>query len=324
MYLVTGGNGYIGSHMCRFLVEAEHKVVNLDNLSTSPKKWVYPESINIQGDISDRDLVADIFQQYPIKGIFHFAGKALVGESEKKPFFYYQENVHKGLQFLETITQYFSGPFIFSSTCASFGMPKSEKIPENHPQEPINSYGRSKLLMEGILKDMARTKKLRVCVLRYFNAAGCSPDGLLGENHDPETHLIPNICLNQLNNKNPIPILGDQYPTPDGTCIRDYIHVLDLAKAHYQGFNYVSEHLGFHDFNLGTENGHSVLEVVKNFEQVIGESVKKLIQPARAGDPPRLISDSSKAKNLLNFKIEYSLKESIQHTYEYLKMKRKK
>jgi UDP-glucose 4-epimerase len=319
MYLVTGGNGYIGSHMCRYLVELGQEVVNIDNWSTSPQSWVYEKSINIKGDISDQNLIEEIFQKYKIKGIFHFAAKAQVGEGEQIPFYYYEENLINTIKFLEAVTKNFNGPFVFSSTCATFGIPIKESLDEQHPQNPINTYGRTKLLVEGVLKDLTRTNKLRVASLRYFNAAGCYPDGKIGENHDPETHLIPNICLNFLNAKNQMKIFGDQYPTPDGTCIRDYIHVLDLAKAHFQAIQLLEKKQGFHDFNLGTENGHSVKEVISAFEKVTGKDLPADVVDARPGDPPRLVSNSSKAQKLLNFKTEYTLEDCIQHNLDYLK-----
>jgi UDP-glucose 4-epimerase len=319
MYLVTGGNGFIGSHMARYLVENGHQVVILDNWSTSVERWVFPQAINVKGDIADQELVKSLFDQYDFKGVFHFAGKALVGESEQHPFFYYQENIIKGLQFFQAVTEKFNGPLVFSSTCASFGIPEHSPISEENHQNPINAYGRSKLIVEHLLRDLARLGKLNVTVLRYFNAAGCSADHQLGEIHDPETHLIPRLCLNFLKGDKKAIIFGNQFETRDGTCIRDYIHVLDLAEAHWLAMKAMEQKQGFFDYNLGTEQGQSVLEVIKTFERVVGESIEKEFTDPRAGDPAALVSDSQKAYIELGFKAKYDLFTCIDNTFHFLK-----
>jgi UDP-glucose 4-epimerase len=324
--LVTGGNGFIGQHMCRFLHEKAIKVHIVDNFSSSPKRELhqYGEYHNV--DISDASRIKKILRDNKIEAVFHFAAKCLVGESQLKPFYYYQENVVKTLSLLDSCVEVGVRKFIFSSTCATFGLSEGNlPLNENHPQKPLNTYGYSKLLMEKIMTDLSSKNLLDVVIFRYFNAAGCSVDGELGENHDPETHLIPNICLNLLNpNLHPLKIFGNDYETRDGTCIRDYIHVLDLVRAHYLALNFLNspEGKGIHDFNLGTESGASNLEVIKVFEEVTGKKVNYSFAPRRPGDPPILVGDSKKVQKILKFTPEFTLSQMILHTWNYFSNKK--
>ncbi len=324
-FVVTGGNGYIGSHLCRYLFNLGHKISIIDNFSTSPKVITHTFGEFFEGEIDDCSLWKKIVSHAPVDGVFHFAAKALVGESEAHPWLYYQANLIKTVNLLQVMNAHGISKIVFSSTCATFGHPVSEFIDESHPQAPVNTYGKSKLWIEQILKDLALKKMMKSVVLRYFNAAGCSPDGVIGENHDPETHLIPNIILSYLTNfKQPLKIFGNQFATPDGTCIRDYIHVEDLIKAHWLAFEYMDKTDDyFSDFNLGTEVGTSNLEMIKTFEQILKTSIPFEFAPARAGDPAKLVARSSKAKNILQFKPEYSIKDCLEHSLNYFKNKRK-
>lgn len=319
-FLVTGGNGYIGSHMCKLLNQLGHNVFIIDNFSTSPKREMHSYGKFFNLDISAGEKVSEVLKENKIDCIFHFAALALVGESQEKPLFYYKENFSKTIELLNSCMSAGVKKFIFSSTCATFGVPETETISENNKQNPINTYGLTKLLMEMSMRDLAAKGMMDFVVFRYFNAAGCSPDGEIGENHDPETHLIPNIVKSHLaGNEIKFQLNGNQYPTRDGSCIRDYIHVHDLAQAHYDGYLYLEKNNGFHDFNLGSESGHSVKEVIAAFENITGSNLSVNIAPPRPGDPPQLVSNSAKAKEVLNFKPIYTLEDSIKHTLNYFR-----
>lgn len=329
-FVVTGGNGYIGSHLCRLLQGMGHQVSIIDNYSSSPSKPTHSYGTFYEAEIDDCSVWKKILSIHPkVDGVFHFAAKALVGESEANPWLYYQANVIKSLNMLQIIVSHKIQHLVFSSTCATFGHPQHLVIDENHPQLPVNTYGKTKLMIEQVLKDLAVKKILKSTVLRYFNAAGCSVDGDIGENHQPETHLIPNIILSYLSGfKVPLKIFGNSFDTQDGTCIRDYIHVEDLVVAHWQAYDYLSGQLPekedyFLDFNLGTEVGTSNLEMIKSFEQVIGKKVPFEFAQARAGDPARLIASSKKAKHILGFSPKYTLQDCLKHSLHYFQNKRK-
>jgi len=319
-YVVTGGNGYIGSHMCKYLSSFGHQVIIIDNHSTSPRENVHDFYDEFQHlDIGDKDKVQTVLEKEKPDALFHFAAKCLVPEGEEKPIYYYRENFSKTLNLMEACIDAGLKKFIFSSTCATFGVPTTDTLAEDHSQNPINTYGHSKKLMELAMRDLAAKGKLDVMVFRYFNAAGCSPDGDIGENHDPETHLIPNLCKAHLSGGEiPFSLFGTNYPTRDGTCIRDYIHVDDLARVHFAGAKFLENNEGFHDYNLGTESGSSVREVVSCFEKVTGSKLALEEKDPRPGDPPSLVANSAKAKRDLDFKCEYSLEDSIRHTLKYL------
>lgn len=316
--LITGGNGFIGSHMCKLMSKQGYQVHIIDNHSTSPEHQVHSYGTFHRFDISDKSQVQKLLNQIKPQAVFHFAARAIVPESEADPILYYNENLVKTIALLESCLKCQVKKFVFSSTCATFGGEGEANLNETTPQFPASTYGKTKLLMEMVMRDIAEKKLMDVIVFRYFNASGCSADAEIGENHIPETHLIPNIIKSYLSKgKSTFKIFGDQYPTPDGTCIRDYIHVEDLVAAHYQGLKFLEKNPGFHDFNLGSEKGYSVKEVVQAFESVIGHSIDKEVMPARAGDPPRLVGDSAKAKKHLSFAPQYSLRQSIEHAWKY-------
>ncbi|MCK5882694.1 MAG: UDP-glucose 4-epimerase GalE [Bacteriovoracaceae bacterium] len=323
--VITGGNGYIGSHMCKLMNKKGFDVHIIDNHSTSPQAPVHKYGTFHHFDIADKKRAIELFNKIRPESIFHFAARAVVPESESNPMLYYNENLVKTISLLESAIEGGVKKFVFSSTCATFGEAGSENISEDTPQNPINTYGRTKLLMEQVMHDLASKDLLDVIVFRYFNAAGSCPEGTIGENHDPESHLIPNIVRAHLSGGlNNFKIFGDKFNTPDGSCVRDYIHVEDLVMAHFEGFNYLDKNHGFHDFNLGSENGYSVKEVVTAFEDITKKELKKEICDPRPGDPPRLVGDSKKARKELNFKPQYNLGQCIAHTLKYLTTKNEK
>ena len=320
-FIVTGGNGYIGSHMCKYLCNQGAAVLVFDNNSTSPKEPTHSYGEFHHLDIVDSEKIREILVGKEVEAIFHFAAKAIVSESQANPLFYYQENFSKTLELLKTSIDLKIKHFIFSSTCATFGIPTTDRISEENLQEPINSYGLSKLMTEKAMRDLCNKELINIACLRYFNAAGCSPEGEIGENHQPETHLIPILCQRYLAGQEEMIIYGDDFETDDGTCIRDYIHVDDLAKAHYQSYLRIKEHKGFHDYNLGSEQGYSVKEVIDTLSELTSKEFKYKVEKRRIGDPPKLVADSSKAKTELGFQAQYNLKDSLSHTLNYLEKK---
>lgn len=316
--VITGGNGYIGSHMCKLMHSKGYQVHIIDNHSTSPDKPVHSYGVFHRFDIADKEKVQALLEKIRPVAVFHFAARAVVPESEADPILYYNENLVKTIALLDSCLKKNVRKFIFSSTCATFKGEGVENLSETTLQAPSNTYGKTKFLMEMVMRDLAQKKLIDVIVFRYFNASGCSPTGDIGENHIPESHLIPSIIKAHLSNgKSTFKIFGDKFPTADGTCIRDYIHVDDLVEAHYQGLKYLQDNAGFHDFNLGSEKGYSVKEVVCAFEEVVGTTLHKEIMEARAGDPPRLVGDSTKAKKHLGFFPKYTLRQSIEHAWKY-------
>lgn len=299
--LVVGGAGYIGSHMCKCLFEAGHRVIVLDNLATGHREAVQWGDL-VVGSLDDRALVADILKSRGIDAVMHFAASSLVGESMLDPFRYYQNNVSATLSLLQVMREQRVDRFIFSSTAAVFGEPESATIAEDHPRRPINPYGKSKLAVEYMLEDAAAAYGLRAVALRYFNAAGADASASIGESHEPESHLIPKLLRKAVGDALDVQIFGTDYPTADGTCIRDYIHVADLADAHLLALEYTAKQAGFHTFNLGNGNGYSVLEVLAAVEQVIGRPLDIPRGPRRAGDPAILVASSEKARDLLGWK----------------------
>lgn len=299
--LVVGGAGYIGSHMCKCLSEAGHRVIVLDNLATGHREAVQWGDL-VVGSLDDRALVADILKSRGIDAVMHFAASSLVGESMLDPFRYYQNNVSATLSLLQVMREQRVDRFIFSSTAAVFGEPESATIAEDHPRRPINPYGKSKLAVEYMLEDAAAAYGLRAVALRYFNAAGADATASIGESHEPESHLIPKLLRKAVGEALDVQIFGTDYPTADGTCIRDYIHVADLADAHLLALEYTAKQPGFHTFNLGNGNGYSVLEVLSAVEQVIGRPLEVPRGPRRAGDPAILVASSAKARELLGWR----------------------
>jgi UDP-glucose 4-epimerase len=311
--LVTGGAGYIGSHAVLALKEAGYRVVVLDNLVYGHLDIV--ETVLdvefVHGDISDRPLLDQLFQTYPIDAVIHFAAYAYVGESVTNPAKYYRNNVVGTLTLLEAMVQAEVFKIVFSSTCASYGNPHQIPIPEDHPQSPINPYGMSKLMVEQILEDFDRAYGLRSVRFRYFNAAGADPHGRLGEDHSPETHLIPLILLTALGQREHITVFGTDYKTPDGTCIRDYIHVSDLADAHILGLKYLLDDGETSVFNLGNGEGFSVKEVITAAREITGLPITVEEGPRRAGDPAILIGSATKARKVLGWDPQYNQIEVI-------------
>lgn len=301
--LVTGGAGYIGSHAVRALRRAGHDPVVFDNLSRGYECLVQGFEL-VRGDIGDRDAV--LRSARGCDAIMHFAAFALVGESVKNPRLYYNNNVEKALVLLNAVLDAGVRQFIFSSTCAVYGVPETVPVIEGAPKEPVNPYGNTKLLIEKALASYSRAYGLRYIALRYFNASGADENGECGELHDPETHLIPN-ALKAVAEGQPLRLFGSDYPTPDGTCIRDYIHVSDLAEAHVAALEYLAQGGESQAMNLGTGHGTSNLQIVDEVERVTGRSVPLEIAPRRPGDPPILFADPTRAARLLGWKAKRDL-----------------
>ncbi|PBJ83550.1 UDP-glucose 4-epimerase GalE [Lysobacteraceae bacterium NML93-0399] len=309
--LVCGGAGYIGSHMVRWLRARDVDVTALDNLSTGHRAAVGDCRL-IEADLLDPTALDRAFASDRFDTVMHFCACSLVGESVLKPLDYYQNNVVGTLNLLQAMGRHGVARLVFSSTAAVFGNPVTERIDESHPKAPINPYGASKLMVERILQDAAAASGLRSVTLRYFNAAGASPDGAIGEAHDPETHLIPNvIAAVRAGGNAPLRIFGDDWPTPDGTCVRDYVHVDDLAQAHWQALTYMDRHPGAHAFNLGNGCGFSVKEVVQAVERVSGQVVPFEVAPRRAGDPAVLVAASDRARAELGWRPAYTQLDDI-------------
>lgn len=318
--LVTGGAGYIGSHTVFLLEKAGYNVVIIDNLVYGHRDLVEStlKAELIVGDISDRQLLDSIFQKYSIDAVIHFAAFAYVGESVTEPRKYYRNNVVGTLTLLEAMVDAGVRSIVFSSTCATYGIPESVPITENQAQKPINPYGASKLMVERILADFDQAYGLQYVIFRYFNAAGAHPDSLLGEDHLPETHLIPLVLQTALGHRDSISVFGTDYPTSDGTCIRDYIHVMDLAQAHVLGVEYLLQGEQSDIFNLSNGNGFSVQEVIQTAREVTGKPIPVKYCPRRPGDPPVLIGSQEKAKQNLGWQVNYpSLFDIIQHAWNW-------
>lgn len=301
--LVTGGAGYIGSHTVRLLASQGRKVVVLDNLVFGHERAIIDPGVElVVGDTGDRVLVSSLFEKHRFDAVVHFAAFAYVGESVTDPLKYYRNNTAEPLVLLDVMRRFDCKVFVFSSTCATYGVPQSLPIRESNPQEPINPYGRSKLMVEWILADCDKAWGLRSACLRYFNASGCSDDGRIGEDHDPETHLIPRVLMALTGEIDRIEVFGTDYETPDGTCIRDYIHVADLADAHSLALDKLLAGGGSIHCNLGTGIGVSVREIIHAAEEVTGRTVPVAFGPRRDGDPPSLVADPSLAATLLGWK----------------------
>lgn len=311
--LVTGGAGYIGSHCVLTLKEAGYKVVILDNLVYGHQDLVDTE-LKVElivGSILDKALLQRIFSEYNIIAVMHFSAYAYVGESVTDPFKYYENNVVGTLTLLEAMVAASVKKFVFSSTCATYGVPIQVPIPENHPQNPINPYGATKWMVERILSDFDKAYDLKSVCFRYFNAAGADPEGRLGEDHMPETHLIPLVLQTALGHREAISIFGTDYPTADGTCVRDYIHVSDLADAHVLGLQYLLKSGESTQFNLGNGSGFSVKEIIEAAQRITGQPIKVIETERRPGDPPALVGSSEAARQQLGWNPKYADIESI-------------
>ena len=308
--LIPGGAGYIGSHMVRYAQEHDHEVVVLDDFSTG-HEWALNDCEILRVNLLDQDKLSQLLRGRNFDGVIHFAAKSLVGESVKKPDLYYRNNVVGTLNLVNEMLKNDINNLVFSSTAAIFGNPETEKIAENHPKKPINPYGQSKLIVENMLKDYCVAYGLNAISLRYFNAAGAHESGEIGEAHDPETHLIPNVLKSLHTKSNDLKIFGDDYPTKDGTCVRDYVHVTDLSQAHLMGLKYMQKNKGFSAFNLGNGDGYSVLDIIQAAEQIVGESINYEVSSRRDGDPSILVAECSKATNKLGYVTRYSDIDSI-------------
>jgi UDP-glucose 4-epimerase len=310
--LVTGGAGYIGSHAMRLLARGGHEVWAYDNLSLGHRAAV-PAGRLIEGELMDRPRLVEALRSRQIEAVMHFAAFASVGESVADPAKYYQNNVVATLNLLEAMREAGVAKIVFSSTTATYGVPERIPIREDEPQQPINPYGFGKLVIEHALADYAHAYGLAYAALRYFNSAGASPEGDLGEDHDPETHLIPIVLAVALGQRPHITIFGDDYPTRDGTCIRDYVHVDDLGAAHALALERLEPGRGL-KLNLGTGRGHSVKEVIDACRRVTGHAIPAVLGPRREGDPPELVADAGLARATLGWTPEYTDIESIVRT----------
>ncbi|MEL6492425.1 MAG: UDP-glucose 4-epimerase GalE [Cyanobacteria bacterium J06634_6] len=318
--LVTGGAGYIGSHTVQVLCKNGYKVLILDSLVYGHRD-IAEDVLGVElivGDISDRPLLDRIFEQYSISAVVHFAAYAYVGESVKDPSKYYQNNVVGTLTLLQAMVAASVKRIVFSSTCATYGVPSVVPIPEDHLQNPINPYGTSKLIVEKMLADFDVAYGLKSVIFRYFNAAGADPEGLIGEDHSPETHLIPLVLLTALGKRDTISIFGSDYPTEDGTCIRDYIHVRDLATAHRLGLEYLFENDHSQIFNLGNGCGFSVKEVIATARKVTQRTIEAVPCDRRPGDPPSLVGSAEKARSVLGWDPKFSaLEDMLSHAWQW-------
>jgi UDP-arabinose 4-epimerase len=303
--LVTGGAGYIGSHACKALAQAGYRPVTYDNLVYGHRWAVRWGPLEI-GDLNDRARLDAVISHYRPIAVMHFAAYAYVGESVQDPGKYYRNNVAGTLTLLESMRDHGIGRLVFSSTCATYGVPEQDLIREDHPQRPINPYGATKLMIERMLQDFGPAHGLRSIALRYFNAAGADPDGETGESHDPETHLIPLVLDAAAGARPAITIYGDDYDTVDGTCIRDYIHVTDLAQAHVLALQALEQGAGSNAYNLGNGQGHSVRELIDHAGQVVGRPIPVTIGPRRAGDPARLVGDATRIRQELGWQPRYA------------------
>jgi len=311
--LVTGGAGYIGSHTAKALARSHYLPVVIDDLSTGHANNVKWGPL-IRANLSDTASIRNVLKEHKIQAVVHFTGSALLGESVARPLAYFQNNVGGTLSLLEAMLDVGVRDIVFSSTCATYGMPVAIPIIEDQPQKPINPYGESKLAIERVLQWMGLARQIRWVALRYFNAAGADPDGELGEEHENETHLIPLAIGAVLKQCEPLQIFGTDYGTPDGTAIRDYIHVTDLASAHISALQYLNKGGESRALNLGTGKGASVLEVIATVQTVSGRAVPSVAAPRRAGDPPVLVASSELARRLLHWEPSFSSLETIVET----------
>jgi UDP-arabinose 4-epimerase len=303
--LVTGGAGYIGSHTAKLLAQAGHEPISLDNLSEG-HRWAVRWGPLIEGDLADADLIRDVLRDHQIQAVIHFAANAYVGESVEHPRKYFRNNVTNTLHLLEAMHDTGVRDIVFSSTCATYGLPEKLPIHEDHPQHPVNPYGESKLFVERALRWFGDAYDMRWVSLRYFNAAGADPEGEIGEEHHQEPHLIPLVIQAALGLAPHVEVYGNDYPTADGTAIRDYIHVADLARAHVLALEHLVGGGRSLALNLGTGTGHSVLEVIRAVEEVSGREVPVRRVDRRPGDPEALVADASQAQAVLGWRPEYS------------------
>lgn len=334
MILITGGLGYVGSHFAlEYLQDQDSSVVIVDDLSLGHREVLDALPVDrvhfYEGRVGDDRLLAKIFETHgqKLQAVVHFAARAYVGESQVEPFLYFDRNVIETLKLLQAVVEAGIKRFVFSSTCSTFGNPQYTPLDEKHPQKPINTYGSSKLMLEEALRALALSRSLKFVMLRYFNAAGADFGCRIGESHEPETHLIPLAIQAALGKRDRLSVYGNDYDTPDGTCIRDYIHVQDLAQAHIKALNM----LGQNDFsgdleasnnlglavNLGTSTGSSIMQVMAAIQKVSGRPVPHVFEPRRPGDPGVLVADNSKARDVLGWSPQYNLEQIIESAYRW-------
>jgi len=317
MILIAGGAGYIGAQTNKLLNQKGYQTVVFDNLIYGQREFVKWGEFFL-GDLADKDQIKFCFKKYPIKTVMHFSAFAYVGESIIHPAKYYRNNVLNTLNLLEVMREFDVQYFIFSSSCAVYGNPVELPITEGHPRKPINPYGRNKFMVEEILREYDRAYGMKHINLRYFNAAGADSDGEIGECHDPETHLIPLAIFAALGINEDVKIFGTDYPTKDGTCIRDYIHITDLADAHLKACEHLMSTGRTDSFNLGNGDGYSVREVINAVKEASGREIKIIETERRPGDPPKLISDNQKAKKILGWRPQYQdLKTIIETAWKW-------
>jgi UDP-glucose 4-epimerase len=311
--LIVGGAGYIGSHMVLYLLEKGYTPIIYDNLSEGYREAILGGEF-IKGDLDDSYKLREVFSSFDISAVMHFAAFCYVGESVKNPEKYYRNNVFNTYNLLNIMNEFHINKFIFSSSCATYGIPQKLPLTEDHYQNPINPYGNTKLIVEKILKDYDIAYNLKSISLRYFNASGADTKGRIGEAHSPETHIIPNVIESALGRKKDLKIFGNDYPTPDGTCIRDYIHVLDLAQAHFLALEKLFENNKTDFYNLGNGEGYSNNQIIQSVEKVSGQKVSFEYVERREGDPPILIGSSAKAIKELGWKPEFNTIDTIIET----------
>ncbi|NUN07577.1 MAG: UDP-glucose 4-epimerase GalE [Ignavibacteriaceae bacterium] len=315
--LVTGGAGYIGSHFVKVLRRTDNRIVVLDNLSRGHTESV-PDGVSLEKiDLLDFTSLTDLFSRHSIDAIVHFAAFAYVGESVDSPDIYYRNNVLGSYNLIEAAKQGGVKKFVFSSTCSLYGNPDQMPIKEDFKTDPLNPYARTKLMIEQVLRDYDTAFGIKSVCLRYFNAAGASFDGDIGESHHPEPHLIPIILNTALGKRESVTIYGDDYPTDDGTCIRDYIHILDLADAHLRALNYLVEGKDSTIINLGTGYGNSVLEVIRKCGEITGKKINYKIGERRAGDPAILVADNHKARTVLGWIPKFGIEQTIESAWKW-------
>jgi UDP-glucose-4-epimerase GalE len=315
--LVTGGAGYIGSHTAKLLASVGHEPVIFDDMSQG-HEWAVKWGPLERGSLADRGRLAEVFGRHQFDGVVHFAASALVGESMVNPAKYFENNTFGTLNLLEAMRAAAVRTLVFSSTCATFGNPVRVPIDETHPQAPVNPYGESKLMIEKMLRWYGEIHDLRWMALRYFNAAGADPDGEIGEDHDPETHLIPLVIGAALGTRPPVRVFGTDYPTPDGTAVRDYIHVADLADAHLRALDRLGAGETSQAINLGTGHGHSVRNVIDTVSRVGGRTVPVVESPRRPGDPAELVAAPGRARQVLGWTPRYTdLETTVRHAWAW-------
>jgi UDP-glucose-4-epimerase GalE len=308
--LVTGGAGYVGSHTAKVLASAGYNVVVYDSLSRGHREAVRWGPFE-QGELHNTARLRDVLERHQIEAVLHFAALAYVGESMQQPELYFHNNVGGTLSLLDAMRAAAVRKLVFSSTCAVYGTPKTVPIDESNPRAPESPYGESKMMVEQALHWEGVCHGLEWAALRYFNAAGCDAAGEIGEDHSPETHLIPSLLEAALGKRPACPLFGDDYPTPDGTCIRDYVHVTDLGAAHVLALQYLERGGASTQINLGTGDGYSVREILNSAQRVIGRPIPIVQQPRRPGDPPKLVAAAGRAQSLLGWKLEHSAIDNI-------------